>query len=99
AAAATGLTIAADGSEQDDPAGAAPDDLDLDLDVDGTTDTAHVVSALSPEAGGEPVRRRRRRRGNRGRGTGTAGELTEAGGDAISSIGALDEQSPRAESA
>ncbi|KJE19838.1 DNA/RNA helicase, superfamily II [Frankia torreyi] len=102
AAAATGLTIAADGSEQDDPAGTAPD-LDLDVvisdDTDDTDDTAHVVSALSSEAGGEPVRRRRRRRGNRGRGSGTATELTEADGDAISSIGALDDESPRAESA
>ncbi|WP_261561485.1 DEAD/DEAH box helicase [Frankia tisae] len=103
AAAATGLTIAADGSEQPDPAATDPDvDVitadDSDDSVD-TVDTAHIISALSPEADGEPVRRRRRRRGNRGRGSGAAGELTEADGDAISSIATLDDESPRAESA
>ncbi|WP_261553660.1 DEAD/DEAH box helicase [Frankia tisae] len=106
AAAATGLTIAADGSEQPDPAATDPDvdvitadDSDDSVDTVDTVDTAHIISALSPEADGEPVRRRRRRRGNRGRGSGAAGELTEADGDAISSIATLDDESPRAESA
>ncbi|WP_163552281.1 DEAD/DEAH box helicase [Candidatus Frankia alpina] len=100
AAAASGLAIAADGSEQPDPAAADPavDAVTSDNAV-ATVDTAHVISALSPEADGEPVRRRRRRRGNRGRGSGTAAELAEAAGDAISSIATLDDESPRAESA
>ncbi|WP_261564835.1 DEAD/DEAH box helicase [Frankia gtarii] len=103
AVAATGLSIAADGSEQPYPAATDPDvDVIVSDDADDAVDsldTAHVISALSPEAGDEPVRRRRRRRGNRGRGSGTAGELTEADGDAISSIATLDDESPRAESA
>ncbi|WP_051054488.1 DEAD/DEAH box helicase [Frankia sp. QA3] len=99
AAAASGLTIAADGSEQTDPAATAPD-VDTFTSDDIDTDTAHVVSTLSPESVGEPVRRRRRRRGNRGRGSGAGVELTEADTDAISSIGALDDdEAPRAESA